>query len=205
MSPTVIEAARERITAIDHELVALLADRMTQVKAVAAHKRTESDHPLQDLTRERQVFAAWVQEAESHGLSPYYTGRILRDILNYSRRIQEGLLDRPQERYGTGKTTIGFQGIVGSNSALAAGKLSVARGEESPHLTGFRSFPAVVAALQAGEVDYALLPIENTIAGSLQEVYRLLDQSELWIVDEEILPIEHTLLARPGTRLEDLR
>lgn len=205
MSSTVIEAARVRITAIDRELVALLADRMNQVKAVAEHKRTESDHPLQDLTRERQVFAAWVQEAESHGLSPYYTGRILRDILNYSRRIQEGLLDRPQERYGTGKTTIGFQGIVGSNSALAAGKLSVARGEESPHLTGFRSFPAVVAALQAGEVDYALLPIENTIAGSLQEVYRLLDQSELWIVDEEILPIEHTLLARPGTRLEDLQ
>ncbi len=56
-----------------------------------------------------------------------------------------------------------------------------------------------MTALQAGEVDYALLPIENTIAGSLQEVYRLLDQSELSIVDEEILPIEHTLLARPGT------
>ena len=57
----------------------------------------------------------------------------------------------------------------------------------------------------AGEIDYALLPIENTIAGSLQDVYRLLDHSELWIVDEEILPIEHTLLARPGTRLEDLQ
>ncbi len=138
MSSTVIEAARVRITAIDHELVALLADRMNQVKAVAEHKKTESDHPLQDLTRERQVFAAWVQEAESQGLSPYYTGRILRDILNYSRRVQEGLLDRPQERYGIGKTTIGFQGIVGSNSALAAGKLSVARGER---LTTSDRFP----------------------------------------------------------------
>ena len=205
MSAKVIEGARERITAIDHELVALLAERMGQVKAVAEHKKSEPGQRLQDLTRERQVFATWVKEAESQGLSPYYVGRILRDILNYSRRIQEGLLDRSQERYGIGKKTIGFQGIVGSNSALAAGKLLVARGEDSPHLTGFHSFSAVVAGLRAGEIDYALLPIENTIAGSLQEVYRLLDQSELWIVDEEILPIEHTLLARPGTKLEDLQ
>ena len=204
MSSTVIQAARERISSIDHDMVALLAERMNQVKVVAEHKKTEPGHPLQDLSRERQVFAAWVQEAESQGLSPYYVGRILRDILNYSRRIQEGLLDRPQERYGLGRTAIGFQGIVGSNSALAAGKLLVARGEETPRLSGFRTFAAVVAALEAGEVDYALLPIENTIAGSLQEVYRLLDKSELWIVDEEILPIEHTLLGLPGSRLEDL-
>jgi chorismate mutase/prephenate dehydratase len=205
MSDTNIEAARTRINAIDDQLITLLADRMDQVRAVAEHKRGEPDQRLQDLTREREVFAAWVQQAESQGLSPYYVGRILRDILNYSRRIQEGLLDRPQERYGLGQTTLGFQGIVGSNSALAAGKLSVARGTAAPRLTGFRSFAAVVNALQAGEIDYALPPIENTIAGSLQEVYRLLDRSELAIVDEEILPIEHTLLARPGTRLEDLR
>ncbi len=205
MSSKNIDNARQRISAIDHDLVALLAERMQQVKVVAEYKSVQTGHPLQDLTRERQVFAAWVQEAESQGLSPYYVGRILRDILNYSRRIQEGLLDRPQERHGVARTHIGFQGIVGSNSALAAGKLSVARGEDTPRLTGFRTFAAVVTALEAGEIDYALLPIENTIAGSLQDVYRLLDRSELWIVDEEILPIEHTLLARPGTRLEDLQ
>jgi 3-deoxy-7-phosphoheptulonate synthase len=205
MSPSVIEIARERISAIDQQLVTLLAERMQQIRTVAEHKRSEPGQPLQDLVRERQVFATWVQEAESHGLSPYYVGRILRAILNYSRRVQEGLLDRSQEQYGLGRKTLGFQGIVGSNSALAAGKLSVARGDKSPHLTGFGTFAAVVNALQAGEIDYALLPIENTIAGSIQEVYRLLDRSELSIVDEELLPIEHTLLALPGTKLEDLR
>ncbi len=205
MSPSVIEIARKRISAIDHELVTLLAERMEQIRAVAEHKKSEPGQPLQDLARERQVFAAWVQEAESQGLSPYYVGRILRDILDYSRRVQEGLLDRPREQYGLGRKTVGFQGIVGSNSALAVGKLAVARVDKSPHLSGFQSFAAVVAALQAGEVDYALLPIENTIAGSIQEVYRLLDSSDLSIVDEELLPIEHTLLALPGTRLEDLR
>ena len=204
MNESVIETARKRISSIDHELVALLAERMAQIRAVAEHKRSEPGQPLQDLARERQVFAAWVQEAESQGLSPYYVGRILRDILNYSRRVQEGLLDRSQEKYGLGMKSLGFQGIAGSNSALAAGKLSVARGEKSPHLTGFRTFAAVITALQAGEIDYALLPIENTIAGSIQEVYRLLDRSELAIVDEELLPIEHTLLALPGTQLEDL-
>ena len=205
MNASVIEAARKRISSIDHELVSLLAERMEQIRAVAEHKRSEPGQPLQDLDRERQVFAAWVQEAESRGLSPYYVGRILRDILNYSRRVQEGLLDRSQEQYGLGMKSLGFQGILGSNSALAAGKLSVARGERSPHLNGFRSFSAVITALQSGEIDYALLPIENTIAGSIQEVYRLLDRSELAIVDEEMLPIEHTLLALPGTKLEDLR
>lgn len=205
MSTEIITAARERIGAIDHELVALLAERMDQVKAVAEHKKNEPDRPLQDLTRERQVFASWVQEAESRGLSPYYVGRILRNILNYSRRIQEGLLDRSQERHGLGRTTIAFQGIPGSNSALAVRKLAVGRGEVSANLVGCRTFAATLATLEAGEVDYSLLPIENTIAGSLQEVYRLLDTSEMCIVDEEVLPIEHTLLGLPGASLDELQ
>jgi len=205
MGTSSIDTARERINSIDHDILTLLAERMLQVRTVAEHKRSAPGQPLHDLARERQVFAAWVHEAESLGLSPYYIGRILRDILNYSRRIQEGLLDRPQERHGLGKTAVGFQGIVGSNSALAVRKLMVSRGEEAPHMIGFRTFAAAIAALEAGEIEYALLPIENTIAGSLQEVYKLLDRSELWIVDEEVLPIEHALLTLPGASLEKLQ
>lgn len=205
MTHTSLADTRDRINAIDHQILALLSERMQQIQEVAELKRAGTDNRLLDLSREREVFAAWAHEAESLGLSPYYVGRILRDILNYSRRLQEGLLDRTQERHGRGRINIAFQGIVGCNSALAVRKLSVGRGESSFNSVGCRTFAATIAALEAGEVDYALLPIENTIAGSLHEVYHLLDKSELVIVDEEMLPIEHTLLGLPGASVDELQ
>ena len=61
MSDNIIETARARINAIDDQLIRLLAERMDQVRAVAEHKRADTDQRLQDLAREREVFAAWVQ------------------------------------------------------------------------------------------------------------------------------------------------
>ncbi len=63
---------------------------------------------------------------------------------------------------------------------------------------GYSSFTQSVTALEAGELDYALLPIENTIAGSLNETYGLLAERQLSIVDEEILPVDHCLVGLPG-------
>ena len=77
MGTTDLDAVRDRITAIDQNLVSLIAERMDQVRRVAELKQSAPEQSLQDLAREREVFAAWVQEAESLGLSPYYVGRIL--------------------------------------------------------------------------------------------------------------------------------
>ena len=60
-------------------------------------------------------------------------------------------------------------------------------------------------ALESGQLDYTLLPIENTIAGSLNETYKMLEQRQLSIVDEEVLSVQHCLVGIPGSDIKKLK
>jgi chorismate mutase/prephenate dehydratase len=203
---TTQQEIRHRIDDLDQRIVRSLAERMRLVYDIAARKSDDPSAPLRDEKREQELFALWARGAESEGLSTYYFGRILREILNYSRRVQEGVLKRSQTE-GTAPqlTRVGYQGAPGSYSHLAILKLFAVRPAERLIPVGFRTFQHVADALEAGETDYALLPIENTIAGSLNEIYHLLAERKVSVVDEEILPIEHCLIGLPGATLEGLR
>jgi len=100
---------------------------------------------------------------------------------------------------------VGYQGVPACYSDLAIGKVFAAREVTRLERVGFRSFAAAIDALEAGSIDYALLPIENTIAGSINEVYDLLGHRPVTIVGEEALEVEHCLLGLPGGRVEALR
>jgi chorismate mutase/prephenate dehydratase len=99
---------------------------------------------------------------------------------------------------------VGYQGVPGCYSDLALTKFFAARPERLAR-TGHANFTAAFDALERGELDYALLPIENTIVGSIHEVYDLLARRKVTIVGEEVWRVEHCLLALPGVRTEDLR
>jgi prephenate dehydratase len=100
---------------------------------------------------------------------------------------------------------VGYQGVPACYSDLAIGKVFATRQVTRLERVGFRSFAAAIDALEAGTIDYALLPIENTIAGSINEVYDLLGHRPVTIVGEEALEVEHCLLGLPGGRVEELR
>ncbi|MEM7262522.1 MAG: bifunctional chorismate mutase/prephenate dehydratase, partial [Planctomycetota bacterium] len=200
------QSERGRIDEIDREIVRLLADRMAAVREIGAAKGRSATTPLRDFDRERAVSDRWTEAAAEHELSGYYVGRVLREVLNYSRRIQEGLLDRGANDVPNPGVRVGYQGVPGAYSHLALQKLFHFRGgHSSVDPIGFRSFGEAVDALEAGDVEYALLPIENTIAGSLNEVYHLLATRPVTIVDEEIWPVEHCLVGLPGATVEQIR
>jgi prephenate dehydratase len=94
----------------------------------------------------------------------------------------------------------GFQGEAGAYSEAA---LLEALGSETEPVP-YESFDAVFAALDAGEIDVAVLPIENSLAGSIHRNYDLLLRYDAHIVGEHSLRVRHHLLALPGTRLEDV-
>jgi prephenate dehydratase len=96
--------------------------------------------------------------------------------------------------------TVAFQGERGAFSDEAAHKLLGASIESVP----FRSFEDVFAAVMDGRVRCALLPIENSLAGSVVRNYELLAEEHLSIRGEVYLRISHHLIARPGVRLEDI-
>jgi prephenate dehydratase len=98
------------------------------------------------------------------------------------------------------KPRIAYQGVAGANSEAAS--LSFCPDAEA---VGYHSFQEAFRATLAGECDYACLPVENSLAGSINQTYDLLADATLHVVGEEIVHVHHQLMARPGVRLEDIR
>jgi chorismate mutase/prephenate dehydratase len=99
---------------------------------------------------------------------------------------------------------VGYQGTEGAYSQLAA-MHHFARVEELVRCVGYHSFREMLEALKAREVDYAVLPIENSIAGSINESYDLLAQMGLSLVGEEFQPIAHCLIGAADVAVTDIR
>ncbi len=98
-------------------------------------------------------------------------------------------------------TTIGYQGASGAFSEVAL--LSTWPGRVQPR--GYASFRAVGDAVGAGEVDYGLLPLENTLAGTVTGSYDVLSSEPLLVMAEIVTPIHHCLLVCPGADIQTIR
>ena len=95
---------------------------------------------------------------------------------------------------------IAYQGEPGAFSEAAARRV-----DPDADLTPCRSFEEVFDAVKAGTVAHGVLPIENSIGGSIHRNYDLLLEHDLPIVGEVALPVIHHLLALPGATLAGLR
>ncbi len=99
------------------------------------------------------------------------------------------------------KYRTGFQGELGAFSEMAVLEYFGDAAEPVPH--GW--FDDVFRAVEEGRCDYGMLPIENTLAGSIHVNYDLMQEHDLQIVGEIMLRIVHNLMAKPGVRREELR
>lgn len=194
-----LQAIREAIEAIDHEILTQIRRRMDLVEEVAAAKlRTAS--PFRDELREDQILQRLRHAAVERGLDAHEVERFYRVILEMSVAHQRAHV----RSLAAAPLRVAYQGVEGSYSHLTAQR----RYEGLPEgvlLEGFESFRAAAEAVRSGAADRALLPIENTTAGSINETYDLLAEGDLTITAEEVSRIEHCLLALPGTRVEELR
>ena len=102
------------------------------------------------------------------------------------------------DRKRTGR--IGFQGAQGANSEIASRQV-FPKMEPLP----FDTFEDVFNALDAGKVDLAMIPIENSLAGRVADIHHLMPQHKTWIIGEHFLPIRFNLMALPGVRIRDIR
>ncbi len=97
--------------------------------------------------------------------------------------------------------TIAHLGLRGSFSYLAAVKSS---GQDN-HFVSAKTFREVFQRLEDGEADYAAVPIENSLVGSIYENYDLLEQHQFTIVEEHFLKVDHCLLGMPHATLKDVK
>jgi chorismate mutase/prephenate dehydratase len=95
---------------------------------------------------------------------------------------------------------VACQGVSGAFSEMACRKLF-----EDPKITFVKSFEDVFAAVESGKCRYGMIPIENSSAGSVNRTYTLMINRKFYIVRSVVVKVEHSLLALPGTKIEDIR
>nr|WP_246454854.1 prephenate dehydratase [Thalassotalea piscium] len=100
--------------------------------------------------------------------------------------------------------SVAFLGDKGSYSYLASHRYFSRRAEKIIEF-GCQSFAEIMTQVESGHVDYGMLPIENTSSGSINEVYDVLQHTNLSIVGEITQPIEHCLLTAVNTRLDKIK
>lgn len=199
-----LEEARHRIDALDHRIVSALAERHRIVRELLQGK-LEREARIQDPEREARLLDRIRALAREEGLDPFFVEQLFREILRDSVRFQaHALVDRQNERDASRPLRVAFQGTDGAYSHMAALRHF---GHRRTHVdcVGFTRFDEAARAVVQGEVEVAILPIENTTAGSINDTYDLLNEEPLHIVGEEVLKIEHCLLAVETVPLENVR
>jgi chorismate mutase/prephenate dehydratase len=189
---------RDRIEAIDRQILGLLADRLRVVDAVVAAKLAAAS-PFRDRAREDLLLGRLRALAVELGLDPHEIERLYRVVLDMSVAHQEATVRARDDA----PLRITYQGVEGSYSHLAAQRRYAGR-PGGALLVGCDSFRAAASAVVDGQADLALLPIENSTAGSINETYDLLAHGPLTITAEVVSAVEHCLLALPGADLATL-
>lgn len=205
-----IKELRDQIDKIDSELVRLYTERMAVSSQIADYKR-ENNLPVLDHKRERELLAK-ISTLAGPELERY--ARILYEsILATSRAYQDKKLGSASElcekiAYASENTqklfpecaTVACQGVEGAYSQIAAESLF-----RLPSISYYKTFDDVFSALDAGECKYAVLPVENSTAGTVNKVYDLMRSHKFYIVRSVRIRIEHNLFALPGTKISDIR
>ncbi len=200
---------RDQIDEIDLQIVDLYERRMDVCRQVAEYK-IETGKKVFDRQREMEklskVKSLTHNEFNSHGIE-----ELFEQIMSMSRKMQYQIL---QEHGKSGKlpfigveeldkvkARVVFQGAEGAYSHVAMMQYF---GDQisSFHVDTFRD---AMSAIDEGSADFAVLPIENSTAGMVSEIYDLLVEFENYIVGEQIIRIEHCLLGVPGSREEDIK
>lgn len=200
---------RNQIDEIDKNIVELYEKRMEVCKNVAQYK-IETGKKVFDKAREeekiRKVKSLTHNEFNSCGVE-----ELFEQIMSMSRKLQYQLLSEhgslnklpfiKVDSLETEKARVVFQGAEGAYSQAAMHQYF---GEQidSFHVDTFRD---AMIAIDEGSADYAVLPIENSTAGIVSEIYDLLVEFENYIVGEQIIKIEHCLMAAPGTKISDIK
>ena len=205
-----LQEIRAQIDGIDDELVRLFERRMALAGDVAAYKR-EQGLPVSDRTREREIVSRVTQGMDEQNAA--YTKVLFSTLFDLSRSAQDRALQGPSAltdairaaaentpRECPSGATVAVQGREGAYSSFACDRLF-----QRPSIMYFSTFESVFQAVEKGFCRYGILPIENSLYGSVTEVYDLMSKYNFHIARSVRIKIDHALLAKKGTALSDIR
>jgi chorismate mutase/prephenate dehydratase len=203
-----LKELRQDIDRIDTSLVELFEERM-EVSSKIADYKIANGKKVYDKEREEEKLKS-IQDMTHSEFNRIGAKELFSQIMSMSRKLQYQKLASQGaslrlpfiqiESLTEPGTRVCYQGAEGAYSEEATISFF---GEDIKrfHVESFRD---AFGALEDGSADYAVLPIENSTAGIVSEVYDLLTEYENYIVGEQIIDIKHCLLGVPGAELSDI-
>ena len=199
---------RDQIDRIDREMIRLFEERMDVSRQVADFK-IQTGKSVFDREREMDK----LKKTRELAHTPFNaTGleELFQQVMSMSRKLQyqllteHGIEEERDYRMVDGlpkkQARVVFQGVEGAYSYAAMNEF-FGKDIESFHVQTWKDAMDAIASSQA---DYAVLPIENSTAGIVAEIYDLLVDHDLYIVGEQIIRCEHVLLGLPEASMEDI-
>ncbi len=200
---------REQIDLIDDKIVELYVKRMELSKQIGEEK-SKSNSAVVDNTREKSIINRVTSKVDDE--IKVYTKQVFNSLFDTSKAYQNSFINidssiKTQLINGLKNiskfpvsASVACQGVAGAYSSIAAERLF-----EISDITYFKDFNGVFSAIERGFCEYGILPVENTTAGTVNSVYDLMKKHEFYIVKTMCLRVQHSLLAKNGAKLEDIK
>lgn len=186
---TELEQARKIINATDEEMARLFQQRMDAVRMVANHKK-QHGLPVEDIAREEQLIKRNSSFIDEEDYLSYYV-EFLRGTIETSKKFQRKLLDGMR---------VAYSGVEGAFANIVAERIF-----PDACCIGYLDFDAAYKAVENGECDAALLPIENSFNGDVGKVLDLSFFGSLYINGVYEAEIVQNLLGVKGSSLESVK
>lgn len=203
-----MENQKTKIDQIDEEIIRLLAERVKVLDEESENKKSQL--PIESL-RERKAKIMAMAEQYPEEIRNYIP--VVVNLLNEMKGTKAGSIGEKGTLAGkverskneTNKlfpdfVTVACQGTEGANSQIACDRIF-----RNSNIMFFDRFGAVFSAIEKGLCKYGVIPVENSYAGTVNTVYDLMMKHNFYIVRSIRLKITHHLLAKPGTKLEDVK
>ncbi|WP_256436712.1 bifunctional chorismate mutase/prephenate dehydratase [Atopobium sp. oral taxon 416] len=201
---------RKDLDSIDSQMIDLFLQRMKLADEVADYK-AKNHLPILDREREREKLARVANSVpmEFRNYAQVLEGLLMeaarareyKDIgtmSNVGSQIYEAIKHEP--KLFPQRANVACQGVEGAYSQIATDRIF-----KHPTIAYFDSFEGVFRAVEEGFSQFGVLPVENSTAGTVNQVYDLMMEHHFSIVRSTRIKIDHNVLAKPGTEMDQIK
>jgi chorismate mutase/prephenate dehydratase len=192
---------RKAVDDIDAVILSAIGER-ARLAGEIADAKAAGETPVRDPAREAALLAHRAEIGERLGLDPQFVRRIFRELMSDSVHRQGAALQAAGEAHRP--LVVAYQGTEGAYGHLAACR-AFAPEPRPVTLKAYPTFRAMLEAVQRGDADRGVLPIENSTTGSVVEAYDLLTALNLAVAGEQYLEVRHCLVGVADIALADIR
>ncbi len=198
-----LDELRQGINKLDQTIIDTFAKRMDLCRKVAIYKQ-ENNLPIFQNAREDEIIARVASQAPT-GLEAS-TKFLFKNIMDISKHLQYREIMKHDKPYQytpflpSPDCKVACQGTMGANAETAAKQIF---GEDCEPVF-YPTFADVFEAVQNGDTQFGIIPIQNSTAGSVVQAYDLMSKYNFYINQTTVVEITNCLAVKPGTKLSDL-